>query len=213
MNSISNVRYANAAVGQQATILQDIRQKAKNIAIYQRDISAIQPELARVMTGEVQLKTSGTISELRAALKDYFDTNLVDYQGLLRDILQQIDTFQQVSQADSFRLLLATVRTNMCRKFHTDINSLRLLCTYVGPGTLWLPDEVVNQSAFLKRGNHEKVVLDEAHIQQAGTGDVLLLKGALYPGSKAIVHRSPTIEDQNESRLLLRIDTNDSLRL
>ena len=99
----------------------------------------------------------------------------------------------------------------MCRRFHTDINSLRLLCTYVGQGTLWVPDEMVNHKAFLNKGGNEEIVTDESQIQHAGTGDVIILKGALYPEANPIVHRSPAIEGNGESRLLLRIDVNDGL--
>ena len=42
-------------------------------------------------------------------------------------------------------------------------------------------------------------------------GDIVILKGALYPESKAIIHRSPTIEETGKKRLLLRIDTNESV--
>ncbi|MGK0427956.1 MAG: hypothetical protein ACJAUR_002072 [Ulvibacter sp.] len=40
-----------------------------------------------------------------------------------------------------------------------------------------------------------------------------MLKGAIYlsEGTKAVVHRSPTIEESVETRLLLRIDTNEFL--
>ena len=36
---------------------------------------------------------------------------------------------------------LSVQRTDGCRKIHTDFVSLRLLCTYAGPGTDWLPNE------------------------------------------------------------------------
>ena len=42
-------------------------------------------------------------------------------------------------------------------------------------------------------------------------GDVVLLKGALYPGANPILHRSPSIEELGKVRLLLRIDTNSFL--
>ena len=93
----------------------------------------------------------------------------------------------------------------MCRKFHTDVNDLRMLCTYVGQGTLWLPDEAVKNEEY--RTRRDEIVIDEDLIQQALTGDVLILKGALYPEANAVIHRSPTIEETNERRLLLRIDT------
>ena len=60
---------------------------------------------------------------------------------------------------------------------------------------------------------YECIVLDESNIQQAKTGAVVILKGAMYPakGTNAVVHRSPTIEESGATRLLLRIDTNEFL--
>ncbi|MEL6945774.1 MAG: DUF1826 domain-containing protein, partial [Bacteroidota bacterium] len=143
-------------------------------------------------------------------LQNYFANNINGCKVLLDDITELLTTFKNVSQATSFRLLLATVSTNMCRRFHTDINDLRLLCTYIGQGTLWVPDKVVNHRATTK-GSNEDMVLDEQQIQQVNTGDVIILKGALYEDANPILHRSPSIEKDGEKRLLLRIDTNDFL--
>ena len=94
----------------------------------------------------------------------------------------------------------------MCRKFHTDINDLRLLCTYVGPGTLWLPDEAIDRNMLT--ASTQELLIEEQHIQQVATGDVVLLKGALFENSNPILHRSPAIEASGATRFLLRIDTN-----
>ena len=99
----------------------------------------------------------------------------------------------------------------MCRKFHTDVNDLRMLCTYLGPGTLWVPDEAIDLDASYARGNGKDIVIDLEKVEQVGTGDVVILKGALYPEANAILHRSPTIEENGEKRLLLRIDTYEAL--
>ena len=101
----------------------------------------------------------------------------------------------------------------MCRKFHTDINDIRLLCTLSGEGTLWLPEFNVNREALDTQKDNEDIVIDPSYIMQAPENSAVLLKGALYPksGTRAIVHRSPTIEESGEKRLLLRIDTNDNL--
>ncbi|MEO0341714.1 MAG: DUF1826 domain-containing protein, partial [Bacteroidota bacterium] len=105
-------------------------------------------------------------------------------------------------------LFLATVATSMCRKLHTDVNDLRLLCTYIGPGTVWVPDEAINQEALQARKSNEEIVSDEKLIQQVDTGDVVILKGALYPNAQPIMHRSPSLDQVGSTRLLLRIDTN-----
>ena len=77
------------------------------------------------------------------------------------------------------------------------MNQLRLLCTYVGSGTLWLHDDI------------QKDVISKDEIQQVKTGNIALLKGKLYPTGKPVFHRSPEIETLNEKRLLLRIDMNE----
>ncbi|MEM7381676.1 MAG: DUF1826 domain-containing protein, partial [Bacteroidota bacterium] len=96
-------------------------------------------------------------------------------------------------------------------RFHTDINELRMLCTYVGAGTLWLPDDAVDRNAYLSGKDNKDIVPDKNLIQQVCTGDVLILKGALYPGSTPILHRSPSVTENDEERILLRIDINESL--
>lgn len=211
MDQIVNLTFSNAAIGQHNSVLNDIRQPAKNIAIYQRNPTFLDAELALVMLKPVTFRATGSIVEMRNAIQQYFETDHPNCSNLLGDLLEQLALFEQVSGAESFRLLFTTVNTNMCRRFHTDINSLRMLCTYVGQGTLWLPNEIVNTKAFLTQGNNEQIVLDENQVQQAGTGDVIILKGALFPDANPIVHRSPTIEEHGESRLMLRIDVNDAL--
>lgn len=211
MHHTSTLTNSNAVIGTQATILHEIRQQSKNITIYQRDISFLKAELKQIMAKSVEFRKSGTVLEILSDLRQYFENQLSNCRGTLKDISEQLDIFEKVSGGESFRLLFTRINTNMCRRFHTDINSLRLLCTYAGQGTLWLPDEIVNPKAFQTRGNNEQIVKDESQIQQAGTGDVIILKGALYPKGNAVVHRSPTIEESGESRLLLRIDINDFL--
>ncbi len=203
--------YENAVLGKDVKILQDIHLKSKNIAIYQRNIESLSKELKQITEQDIECRASGTTEEILSTLEDYFNSHLSKCSFLFDDVAILLGLFEKVTQASSFRLLLATVSTNMCRKFHTDINDLRMLCTYIGPGTLWLPDKAVNHKALQARENNQKIVKDEQHIQQVDTGDVVILKGALYPEANPILHRSPAIEAHGERRLLLRIDTNEFL--
>ncbi len=203
--------YANAVISVDDKTLQDIHLKAKNIAIYQRDIEPLRQELDQIAEQAIECRATGTAEEILSLLKDYFDNDLSECTSLFADISQLVRLFEKTTQASSFRLLLTTVSTNMCRKFHTDVNDLRLLCTYLGPGTLWLPDEAVDYKALQKGGDNQEIVRDEQQIQQVRTGDAVLLKGALYPEANPILHRSPSIEKNGEKRLLLRIDTNEFL--
>ncbi|MEM6264461.1 MAG: DUF1826 domain-containing protein [Bacteroidota bacterium] len=205
------ISYPNAAISHDARILQDIHLAHKNIAIYQRNIGALRLELEQVVDQEVNFKASGSIAEILNQLSTYAGSHLGSCPSLLVDVAEQLGVFQEITQVSSFRVFFATISNNMCRKFHTDVNDLRLLCSYVGPGTLWLPDEAIDHEASRDCGPREEVVIYDHLIQQAGTGEVVLLKGALYPGAHPILHRSPTIEEHGERRLLLRIDTNESV--
>ncbi len=192
-------------------ILNNIHQRDVNIAIYNRDTSALSREINSLLTLDVQVKSSGDIETIRHSFTEVIDPNT--FPLITQDVTYLLSLFKDVVGAESFRLLLATINTNMCKRFHTDINDLRMLCTYSGQGTLWLTEENVDRNALDSCEGNDCVVLDESNIQQAETGSVLILKGAIYPkeGTKAVVHRSPTIEESGEKRLLLRIDTHQFL--
>lgn len=202
--------FANAVISTHRESLNDIHQKAKNIAIYQRNTEHLQQELAFMNEQPIECTASGSVDEIAQKLEAHFGPHKEQYPLLLKDIAQVLQLFKECSGASSFRLLLSSVKNNMCRKFHTDINDLRLLCTYSGQGTLWLPDEAVEGTDWQNPENYHKA---EDQIQQVATGDVVILKGALYDDSNAILHRSPAIEASGEKRFLLRIDTNELLNL
>lgn len=204
-------QYANAIVSSEAKDLQDIHLKSKNIAIYERNIDSLNKELAQLAERSIECRAKGTVTEILVSLENYFTDTLPNCTSLLEDITNIVKLFQETTHAASLRLLLASVSTNMCRRFHTDVNDIRLLCTYIGPGTLWLPDEAIDYKAVRKGGENQEIVKDPEQIQQVATGDVVLLKGGLYPDANPIMHRSPTIEKDGMKRLLLRIDTNEFL--
>ena len=210
MNEIVSIK--NWQIGDTYQVLADIHQEDVNIVIQNRDVSSLSAIVRILIAADFQFQSSGDVdfilSELRLKLADGA------FEDLLADVEVLLTNFKSVSEAQSFRLTLATVASDMCRKFHTDLNDIRMLCTYSGPGTLWLKEENINRKALNASGsdNHD-IVLDTSQVQQAGTGAVVLLKGAIYPGegTRAAVHRSPSIEEYSKKRLLLRIDTNGFL--
>lgn len=192
-------------------VLNKIQDKDVNIAIFNREIGQLKNEIKHLLELNIEVRTSGDIDSILDSISQIIDPK--DFGLIIQDIHELLKLFKNASEANSFRLLLATVNNNMCRRFHTDINDLRMLCTYDGPGTLWLTEDNIERNALNSRGDNECIVLDGSNIQQAKTGAVVILKGAMYPakGTNAVVHRSPTIEESGETRLLLRIDTNEFL--
>lgn len=203
----------NWAIDRSPTILNEIHQEEINISIYERDCRGMLDEIAQLIELDVSIRASGDLQSILHAVADVVDP--LKYSRVFIDIKKLLNLYQDVTQTQSLKLLLATVNTNMCRRFHTDINDIRLLCTYSGPGTLWLPDNNIDRNALASNKGNDQIVIDEEEIQHVPTGAVVLLKGALYPkeGTHAIVHRSPTVEESGSRRLLLRIDNNETANL
>lgn len=94
-----------------------------------------------------------------------------------------------------------------CPRFHVDQTRLRLLCSYRGPGTLWLPPAAVNRQALAAGGNNDAIA-DPLRVQQLAPFWVGIFKGERYPGNagRGQVHRSPPVADGEPPRLLFCLD-------
>jgi hypothetical protein len=128
-------------------------------------------------------------------------------EPVLRDWNALIALFSRISSAPKFCVKIEWEVTDACSLFHQDRVGIRMLCTYKGPGTEWIPEAYLNRKG-LGQGDNSLVILDTAQIQRAKVYDVLVLKGSLYPDNehRGVVHRSPSIECCNESRAVIRID-------
>jgi hypothetical protein len=94
-----------------------------------------------------------------------------------------------------------------CPLFHVDRVSLRLLCTFRGPGTEWLPDSMVNRKQ-LGRGSNRKVTKPGTLVYEVGPFQICILKGKSFKGNSnaGAVHRSPAVPDTRDGRWFLRVD-------
>ena len=208
-NSVLDKELNNTVKSDYFSPLNEIEHEGNNIVICSRNINHLQKAIDALVENEIQLRIEGDLNQIKEQLSEALLKVYSNCEELIYDIENLISHFKNVSKADSFKLMLSAVNSNMCSKFHTDINTLRLLCSYKGPGTLWISDELVNNVKNPANTNWE---LDFPNkIQQAQTGDVVLLKGALYPNGNAVMHKSPSIEESGATRLLLRIDTQDFL--
>jgi len=128
------------------------------------------------------------------------------------DVAMLVARLAQVADARRVRVSFGVVRTDQCRKFHVDFVRYRLVTTYVGPGTEWLPESAVSREALQHPADcpcdaNREIVRDAAAVRHAGVGEVILMKGALHPGSPGAVHRSPPIEASGRSRVVLIAST------
>ncbi|MDE9450293.1 DUF1826 domain-containing protein [Aliiroseovarius sp. Z3] len=112
---------------------------------------------------------------------------------LIDNIAALADMFAAQMQAKLLRLRLDVVTTNACRKFHTDVVTARLVCTYRGTGTQY--------GIGVDSG-------DPRRIFTVPTGAPILMRGTLWPAQprSGLLHRSPPIEGSGETRLVLVLD-------
>ncbi len=130
------------------------------------------------------------------------DAFVVDLATLLRG-------FMRVAGVARCRLAAGPVRNDSCRKFHVDHIPLRLITTYAGPGTEWVPDHAVDFTALdhpesCDCASPPSLVRDPSAVRHATAGDVLLMKGELYSNDvRGQVHRSPPIQGTNITRYVV----------
>jgi hypothetical protein len=133
---------------------------------------------------------------------------------LTMDIAILLARLAHLADARRLRVSFGAVRTDQCRKFHVDYVRYRLVTTYVGPGTEWVPDEAVRREALDHPPDcpcdaNKEIVREASAIRHAVPGEVIVMKGARHPNHRGAVHRSPPIEGTGRVRVVLIASTVD----
>ena len=207
----------HASESHEAEVFSDIYRDDINIAIWQRKLSdqlvwaanEILKTHARLEIAEVVTATSAHAKLCKALGESDAIKVLSD------DITLLVDMFCCVFDLKKAGLRLTALDRAMCPRFHFDRIPCRLVTTFHGVATEWVPHQLVDRSQ-LGAGNQGKS--DEQSglfqsiddIRQLNQGDVALLKGEFWQDNEGagLVHRSP-VQGQgsvNERRLLLTLD-------
>lgn len=178
------------AFGHDRASLDAIARPDAALAIWWRSL----PDALRVALASLDLDTVDDVS-LDLAADEAIGGALVDagYAGsvatlLAEDIGLLVRRHAALTGEDRLRLRLEVIETDACRRFHADFVTLRLLCSYVGPGTQWCRADAADA------------------ICEVPTGAVGVFKGRLLLDPPTILHRSPPISATSERRLVLAID-------
>ena len=84
---------------------------------------------------------------------------------------------------------------------------MRLLVTYFGKGTEWLPRDACNYSAYYNGESNEKIIKIKNKSRFIKPWSVAIFKGQKFKGgTKAILHRTPD-EALNKKSLLMCLDS------
>lgn len=132
--------------------------------------------------------------------------------ALLSDIGQLVQVYADLMDCPQVGLRLEVLTQAMCPKFHIDRTGIRLLCTYVGPGTEWLEEGFCNRAALTRTHAslddfHQALILHPHGIHQASPQALVLLKGSRWQGNDhaGAIHRSPQITP-GFTRVVLALD-------
>lgn len=202
------------AESQNATIFTDIYQQETNISIWRRNLSLeLQQFIDAYMDSGCTLQASMTVSpqNVCASINDLLDTPRQN-NPLSEDVAELVAMFCYLFDLEQVGLRISTLDHSMCPRFHVDHVPCRLVTTYHGVSTQWLPEYTADRSK-LGKGNqgladeHSGVYHNASEICQLSTGDVALLKGERWEGNEnaGLIHRSPAISGE-ERRLLLTLD-------
>ena len=204
--------------GNNLDTLGDIYQEDTNMVIWKRELDNVIQKAANVIIDtnpslEISRVVSpdDTYAEIRNALGFSENASIIS-----KDVSNLVDMFCTLFDLKQVGLRLAVLDRAMCPRFHVDRVPCRLLTTYLGVATEWLPHHNADRSR-LGIGNQGKpdeesgIMNSDKDIKYLNQGDVALLKGEAWEGNEGsgLIHRSPKL-NLNSRRLLLTIDFIDS---
>lgn len=205
------LRYA--AHGDSPAILADVYREEVNIAIWRRFLTpALQESVEQYLASNRHNQCAMTVTPqtVRARVGDQLANAKLD--ALADDIAYLVEMFCCLFGLQRAGVRLISLERAMCPKFHVDKLPCRLVTTFHGPATQWLPQNNIQRTSTNNANASPdsgplQLTYDEHNIAQLSCGEVALLKGERWEGNEngGIVHRSPALSG-SERRLLLTLD-------
>ncbi len=199
------------ALGKDSAVLRQAMNPGVNLALWQREGNA------RITEEISSLKANDLRDERHHTSLASFDEDvctLMRQQGLdpqkfrnLRFDLQHLtDLLAAITRSNKFIFRLVTIANDECSRFHLDRAPLRLITTYQGPGTEWLPDRQVDRAALARSASNEAVTRfgSPSRFEQFWVG---IMKGDPRKSGQGLVHRSPPVAGTGQIRVLFSLDS------
>ena len=213
-SDVGSEKRGQYARGTEPEVLTEIYRDAVNIAIWETGLSTkLESAVKAVMDSSPGLQLSEVISITSAENQLQKILGAEDaFVELRNDVLELVDMFCCLFGLQRAGLRLAILNRAMCPRFHVDHVPCRLLKTYTGIATQWIPHDLVDRSKLGVDCHNQSdevsgLFQSETDIENLQSGQVALLKGERWEGNEGagLVHRSPGL-DEAESRLLLSLD-------
>ncbi|MCH9809130.1 MAG: DUF1826 domain-containing protein [Alphaproteobacteria bacterium] len=187
------------AVTDSPVSLMDWERSARSAAIWRRSppddmVSALEGLPINMVTG---WRLTGQVDELEEPIRAALSTCGIANEALQRDLTTDMTSLGRIlavgTQATRLELRFDVVKDDACRKFHTDAFPERLAVTYLGPGTVMVPNDFGAQAL----AEQEEYTGPELEIPQFWV--------SLFAGRRSdrsgLIHRSPQISGTKQSRL------------
>jgi hypothetical protein len=182
-----------------------------NLALWQRRLPAAIGAFATALLARGEPLAESRVLELASAespvdlgdlLQGYGE--LPGHTAFIADVAWLVSAFACLLDAKRIGLRLRILDKAMCPRFHVDHVPVRLITSYAGVGSQWLREGVM---ARRRLGDPAAEPGDEALIERAEAGHVLLAKGEKWFGNEGggLIHRSPQ-PPPGGRRLLLTLD-------
>ena len=200
--------------GSQVDVLTDIYKKETNIVIWQRKLTSMLNQAAKkILDINPALKISLVVTPQDECLSLKKALGHTDAATLLsKDILKLVEMFCCLFGLKQAGLRLIALDTAMCPNFHVDRVPCRLITTYQGIATEWIPHLAADRSKLGLENQRDSndtsgLVNCKTNIQKLKKGDVALLKGEAWEGNQGagLIHRSPQLLSE-KYRLMLTLD-------
>jgi hypothetical protein len=129
-----------------------------------------------------------------------------DRRRLAGDAARLCALLAGTARAPRVAVRFEVARGAACPLFHVDTMTIRLICTYAGPGTEWLAAGDADRGELgLRRrplaAANAAIAPDPGRIRRLPAGWAALVKGALAAPGGGLVHRSP--EDESPRLVLI----------
>lgn len=207
------IKTRRSVAGNDVAVLSAIYEEDVNIANWHREL----PEPLRCSVEHLlDLAPAFGMSLMTTPAKAYEGVSEAlpkNYEGsLAEDIAEIVDMFCFLFDLKRAGLRLTALNEAMCPRFHVDKVPCRLVTTYSGRATEWLPQERVDRTklgmGYLGLPDSDLGLYKSADdIRTMRSGDIALLKGEAWIGNEdgGLVHRSPNLTG-GARRLLLTLD-------
>lgn len=119
--------------------------------------------------------------------------------AIANDLIELSQLYSQISHVNNVCIRIESMKGDGCRWFHLDNVPMRLVVTYAGPGTQWVPHAYAAM-ACAQQADYA------GPLNSITTGDVAFFRGKKSGADDLVFHRSPPMTSSDEVRFVAVID-------